>query len=252
MTPALLSRSVALVAAGLLSLGALTAFADDPPAPPQAPTPKEVPPAPAAPVAPAAPTEPVKPETPPEPTKAPDFKLKDVDGKERTLTEFAGKWIVVEWTNYECGYVKKHYAPVPGATEADPVKPGNMPSLQAKYTAKGVVWLSICSSGLKKDGTPKEGYWEPDQWKAGMKERMAVPTALLLDRDGAVGKAYGAQKTPTVYIVDPKGMIVYQGAVDDQPKPKSNPAEAVSYIAEALDAGLAGQPLPRYEVKAYG
>lgn len=252
MTPFPSQRWMATLAAGLLASGiaggAFVAHADDPkPAPaPEKPveSPKDAPKE--------APKEEPKPETPPEPVKAQDFKLKDLDGKERTLAEFAGKWVVLEWTNYDCPFVKKHYAPVPGATPEAAPTPGNMPSLQAKYTAQGVIWLSICSSGLKKDGTPKEGYMEPDAWKKAVEERMAKPTAVLLDRDGSVGKAYGAKTTPTVFIVDPKGMIAYQGAVDDQPKARSAVPEAKSYIAEALDHGLKGLPLPTCEVKAYG
>jgi peroxiredoxin len=243
MSPFPRTSLAALIAVGLLA-SAFAVQADDPkPAPaPQKPAeaPKE------------APKEEPKPEVAPEPVKAPDFKLKDLDGKERTLAEFAGKWVVIEWTNYECPFVKKHYTTVPGATPEAAATPGNMPSLQAKYTAQGVIWLSICSSGLKKDGTPKEGYMEPDAWKKAVAERMAKPTAVLLDRDGAVGKAYGAKTTPTVFIVDPKGMIAYQGAVDDQPKARSAVPEAKSYIAEALDHGLKGLPLPIAEVKAYG
>jgi len=232
----------ASLAAALLLPFALAARADDPkPAAPKPPT--EAPKPPEAP----------KPEEPPaEPEKAKEFTLKDIDGKERKLSEFAGKWVVLEWTNYSCPFVKKHYNTVPGAAATDPATPGNMPSLQKKYTAKGVIWLSICSSGLDKDGKPKEGYMEPAEWKEAVKARMAVPTAVLLDRDGKVGKDYGCKNTPSVWIVDPKGMIAYTGAVDDQKSPRGNPAEAKSYIAEALDAGLAGQPLPLASTTPYG
>lgn len=160
--------------------------------------------------------------------------------------------MVLEWTNYDCPFVKKHYNAVPAATEGAPAEPGNMPTLQKKYTAQGVTWLSVCSSGLKKDGTRREGYMEAAAWKEAVKARQAVPTAVLLDTDGTMGRAYGIKTTPTVVIIDPKGFIAYQGAVDDQPKARSNPAEAKSYIAEALDAGLAGKPLPQSETKSYG
>jgi len=155
--------------------------------------------------------------------------------------------VVLEWTNYGCPFVKKHYKTVPGATEADPATPGNMPSLQKAYTAKGVVWLSICSSA-----PGKEGHMTPEAWKAAVTERMAAPTAVLLDGDGKVGKLYGAKKTPTVFIVDPKGMIAYTGAVDDTPSPRADPATAKCYVSETLDALLAGkEPLLR-ETEAYG
>jgi peroxiredoxin len=230
--------AIALVTAGLLPL-ALVARADDPPKPAPAPEkPAE---------APAAPAVPVEPEQPAAPEKAKEFTLKDLDGNERKLSEFAGKWVVLEWTNYGCPFVKKHYNPVPGATEGAPATPGNIPALQKKYAEKGVIWLSICSSG-----PGKEGHMTPAAWKEAVKERMASPTAVLLDEDGKVGKDYGAKNTPAVWIVDPKGFIAYTGAVDDQPKARANPAEATSYIAQALDAGLAGQPIPICVTKPYG
>lgn len=235
---------MALPLLAALALALPMARAEESPAPAPAPAPAPTP-AGGEPAAPAA-------EEPPAPVKAPDFKVKDLDGKERTLAEFAGKWVVLEWTNYDCPFVKKHYNPVPGATEGAPATPGNLPALQRKYTEKGVVWLSVCSSGLKKDGTPREGYMEPSAWKEAVQARMAAPTAVLLDVDGTMGRAYAAKTTPLAVIIDPKGFIAYQGAVDDQPKARSNPAEARSYIAEALDAGMAGQPLPQAETKPYG
>lgn len=251
-------RAIVLVLPALLAgvplLPASWAAEPPAPAPVPAPAPEAPPTAPVPPagVDPAAPAPAAQPEAPPAPVKASDFKVKDLDGKERTLAEFAGKWIVLEWTNYGCPFVKKHYNATPGATAADPATPGNMPALQRKYTEKGVVWLSVCSSGLKKDGSPREGYMEPAAWKDAVKERMAAPTAVLLDTDGTMGRAYGVKTTPTAVIIDPTGFVAYQGAVDDQPKARGNPAEAKSYIAEALDAGLAGQPLPQAETKSYG
>lgn len=242
MTPVVrTSLASALVAAVLLPF-ALVARADDPPPVPAPEKPAEAP----------KPAEEPKAEEPVVPEKAKEFTLKDLDGKERKLSEFAGKWVVLEWINYSCPYVKKHYNTVPGATETDPATPGNMPRLQKKYADKGVIWLSICSSGLDKDGKPKEGYMEPGAWKDAVKERMAAPTAVLLDTDGKVGKDYGAKNTPMVWIVDPKGFIAYTGAVDDQKSARGNPAEAKSYIAEALDAGMAGQPLAVCETQPYG
>lgn len=214
----------AFLGAGLLAVGALSAVAEDPPAAP------------------------VAPEPPPAPEKAKDFTLKDLDGKERTLAEFAGKWVVLEWTNYGCPFVKKHYKPVEPAAEGGEKQPGNIPALQKTYTAKGVAWLSICSSG-----PGKEGHMSPEAWKAALTERMAAPTAVLLDEDGKVGKAYGSKNTPGIWIIDPKGFVAYVGAVDDLPSPRANPADAENkYVVQVLDAVLAGKEPPLRESKHYG
>lgn len=249
---------VALLAAGLVGLSVGAARAEDPPAPkapekpaepPKADPPKEAPPA--------ADKPPEKPKPKIcEPLLAPedakDFALKDLDGKERKLSEFKGKWVVLEWTNYECGYVKKFYAVTPAA-DGKPAKPGKMPELQKTYTDKGVIWLSICSSGLDAEGKPKEGWMSREKWKEAVKERMAVPTAVLLDEDGKVGRElYGAKRTPTFWIVDPKGKVAYHGAPDDDKSPKGDPFAAKNYVAEFLDAALAGKELPAAENNPYG
>ena len=170
-----------------------------------------------------------------EPAKAPDFTLKDLDGKERKLSEFVGKWVVLEWMNFKCPYVKKHYAK------------GDMQALQKKYTDKGVIWLSICSSA---DG--KEGFLSVEDWKKAVAEKKAVPTALLPDADGKVGHLYNARTTPDMRIVDPKGNLVYTGAIDDTKDAKADPAKCKNYVAEALDAALAGKPLPTPSTTSYG
>ena len=123
-----------------------------------------------------------------------------------------------------------------------------MQALQAKYAAAGVVWLGICSSA-----PGKQGYDEPAGWtrRAGAEGWNA--TALLIDKDGAVGRLYGAKTTPHMFVIDPSGAIVYRGAIDDKRGP--DPAEIVTarnHVAEALDAGLAGRPVPVAETAPYG
>ncbi len=208
-------RTVLLAAAALaaVSLPFVSAFADEP-------KPAEKPP-----------EEKKEPQLP----KAPDFKLKDVDGKERTLAEFKGKWVVLEWTNYGCPFVKKHY------------EPGAMQALQTKYTAKGVVWLSICSSA---EG--KQGFLTPEQWKKAMAEWKSVPTALLLDADGTTGLAYGAKTTPDMRVINGNGEIVYSGAIDNEMAIPGNPAKATNYVAQVLDAVLEGKAPPVTSTKPYG
>ena len=164
--------------------------------------------------------------------KAPEFKLLDVDGKERTLKEFKGKVVVLEWCNYFCPFVVLHY------------KNGNMQSIQKEYTKKGVVWLSIMSTNPK-----HRDYRDPKTLKALAKERKAVPTAMLMDADGKVGRAYKAKTTPHMFVVNKDGMIAYQGAIDSNPRDIKN---AKNYVRETLDALLADKPVPTAKTSAYG
>src|SRR5580692_9294272 len=120
--------------------------------------------------------------------KAPDFSLTDTHGKTQTLSQYKGKYVVLEWTNPDCPIVHKHY------------DSGNMQKLQKEFTAKGVVWLSIDSSA-----PGKQGNYPPSQLEQIMKGRGASPTAILPDPSGTVGRLYGATTTPDMYIIDPKG-----------------------------------------------
>jgi hypothetical protein len=199
---------VPLAALAALSL-APGLFAEDPPAPPAAPA--------------------------AEPAAAPAFSVKDLDGKERTLAEFKDKWIVLEWTNLTCPFVKKHYAP------------SNMQGLQETYTKKGVVWLTVCSSGPGKPGN-----MSPEDWKKAVEKEKCHATAVLLDVDGKMGKAYGAKTTPDIRIVDPKGRLAYEGAIDDAPAKDADVTKARNYVREVLDAALAGKPVPVARTKSYG
>ena len=158
------------------------------------------------------------------------FTLKDVTGAEHSLSDFAGKTVVLEWVNYGCPYVKKHY-------ESD-----NMQSLQEKYTEKGVVWLSIAS------GNTAKSLSESDTKKAGTKA-----TAVLLDLTGETGKAYGAKTTPHMIVIDKEGHIAYDGAIDSKSTTEqSDIADSESYISEALDAVLAGEKVETAKTKPYG
>jgi peroxiredoxin len=208
--------------------------APTPPAPPAPPTPP-APPAPPAPAAPAAPAQAPSPAAVSSP--APEFTLPDPDGKTHSLADYRGKWVVLEWTNHGCPYVKRHY----GAN--------TIQALQTRYAAKNVAWLSICSSA-----PGKEGHETPAQWKATLAEKRAVPTAMLLDPDGKAGRAYGAKTTPHMFVIDPRGVIVYRGAIDDRPKAKTaeEMTSAHNYVAAALDAGMAGKPIDVPETKPYG
>ena len=169
---------------------------------------------------------------------APDFELKDSNGKAHKLSDFKGKWVVLEWMNYDCPFVKKHYD---GSVK-------NMQKLQEAYTAKGIVWLSICSSA---EG--KQGYMTQEVAAKRLVEQEAKPTALLLDPTGKVGRAFGARVTPEMRIIDPKGQVVYTGAIDSVRSTRASDIEgATNYIAQMLDAALAGEEVEPTTNKAYG
>ncbi len=169
-------------------------------------------------------------------SSAPGFTLTDTRGATHSLSDFAGHVVVLEWINTDCPFVKKHYGP------------GNMQSLQESYGAKGVVWLSICSS------TPgKQGHFTPEEWNQILEANGSNAKAVLLDTDGQVGLAYGAKTTPHLFVIAPDGTLVYNGAIDDKPSTRSEDIEgARSYISEALDAVLAGEPVPVARTTPYG
>jgi peroxiredoxin len=167
---------------------------------------------------------------------APDFTLRDAGGKAVKLSDFRGKHVVLEWTNPSCPYVRKHY------------ESGNMPATQKEALDKGVVWLSISSTGKS-----SYEYLEPAKMLAWQKEHQAQPTALLLDEDGSAGKAYGARTTPHMYIVNPEGKLIYAGGIDSIPS--SDPRDinkAVNYVRQGLNEALAGKPLSVAVTRPYG
>lgn len=168
--------------------------------------------------------------------KAPDFTLTDVNGQSHSLSQYDGKYRVLEWTNHGCPFVVKHY------------DSGNMPKLQADSIGKGVVWFSINSSA---EG--KEGSMSAEEWKKILTEKKSAATATLLDSDGKVGKLYGAQTTPHMYIIDPAGNLIYQGAIDSKPSAdQADIAGATNYVSKALDEAMSGKPVSEPSTKAYG
>ena len=131
---------------------------------------------------------------------APAFSLTDLDGKTVKLSDFKGKFVVLEWVNFECPFVRKHYGSE------------NMQKLQKAYTGKDVVWITICSSA-----PGKQGHLTADEAKEATAERGASPTEFLLDPKGVAGRAYGAKTTPHMSVIVPKGKLLYIGAIDDMP-----------------------------------
>ncbi len=167
---------------------------------------------------------------------APAFEAKDADGKTQKLSDYKGKWVVLEWFNKGCPFVKKHYASK------------NMQKLQAKYTKKDVIWLTVNSSAAGKQGNV-DG---PTALKDAKKFE-ASPTAIVLDADGKVGKAYGAKTTPHMFVINPEQKVVYAGAIDDNesPNPKTI-SGAVNYVEKALDSGMKNQKIEVASSKPYG
>ncbi len=167
---------------------------------------------------------------------APDFSLPDTNGKTHTLADFKGKFVVLEWYQPDCPFVGKHY------------HSGNMQSLQKEFTSKGVVWLSIDSSA-----PGEEGNYPADKLNEFAAKDGAARTALLLDPSGDVGRLYGAKTTPDMYIIDPKGNVVYKGAIDNKRSTDLSDVKiATNYVKTALDAALAGKPVSTTSTQPYG
>jgi peroxiredoxin len=167
---------------------------------------------------------------------APDFTLMGSDGKTHHLSDYKGQFVVLEWTNKDCPFVKKHYGS------------GNMQKLQKEYTARKVAWLTIISSA-----PGKQGFVTAAEANETMLQQAAAPTAILLDSDGKVGRLYGAKTTPDIVVVNPSGILIYSGAIDD--KPSTNPediATAKNYLSSALDAAMAGKAVTTPWTKSYG
>ena len=167
---------------------------------------------------------------------APDFTLKDLSGRNVKLSSFLGKHVVLEWTNPGCPYVRRHY------------DVGNMQSTQAHALSKGVVWLSINSTDKA-----HYDYQEPGKLAAWLSQQRASPSALLMDEEGVVGKAYGARTTPHMYIIDPQGRLIYAGAIDSIPTGRpADIAKATNYVKAGLNEALAGKPLTAASTAPYG
>jgi peroxiredoxin len=167
---------------------------------------------------------------------APAFQAVDVEGKTRNLQEFAGKTVILEWTNHDCPYVRKHY------------NSATMQTLQKDMAKEGIVWLSVISSP---EG--EQGYVDAATAKELTAKRDAAPAGILLDPNSKVARAYGAQTTPHMYIVDPKGTLAYMGAIDDKPSSSASSLNgARSYVRQAVAEMKAGKPVSQAATKAYG
>jgi len=166
---------------------------------------------------------------------APDFTATDTTGNTRKLSDYRGKLVVLEWTNPGCPFVQKHYS-------------GNMQGLQKEFTGKGVVWLSVNSTG-----SDSGDYLPPVRLASWMTGKQAAATATLMDESGQIGQMYGARTTPHMYIVSPQGQLVYAGAIDSIPSARVEDIKtATNYVRQGLNEALGGKPISMASSRAYG
>jgi AhpC/TSA family len=167
---------------------------------------------------------------------APDFTAIDSNGKTEKLSDYKGKWVVLEWTNSGCPFTRKHYSS------------GNMQNLQKQWTGKGVVWFSVLSSA-----PGKEGYMTAADENAYLRDKGAAPTAALMDPKGDLGHLYGAKATPHMFVINPKGEVVYAGAIDDRPSTdRGDISGATNYVSSALKEAMSGKKVSTPNTEAYG
>lgn len=167
---------------------------------------------------------------------APDFTGVDSQGQSHRLSDFRGKTVVLEWTNHDCPFVVKHYST------------GNMQALQREATADGIVWLSIISSA-----PGKQGHVSAEEANQLTQSRNAAPSAVILDPSGDIGRMYGAKTTPHMYIIDPDGMLVYMGGIDDRPTSTRSDVEgANNYVRAALRQLASGEAVTDPSTRPYG
>jgi peroxiredoxin len=167
---------------------------------------------------------------------APDFTAGDSNGQSQKLSSYRGKFVVLEWHNQGCPYTRKHY------------ETGNMQKLQKEWTGKGVVWLTVISSA-----PGKQGYVTASEENDYLRRSNSSPTAVLLDPKGDLGRLYGAKTTPHMYIIDPHGTLIYNGAIDDRPTAdQSDVAGARNFVSQALQEATAGKPVSTASTTPYG
>lgn len=167
---------------------------------------------------------------------APDFTATASSGQTYHLSELRGKYVVLEWHNNGCPYTRKHY------------ESGNMQRLQKEWTAKGVEWFTVISSA-----PGMQGYVTADQENAYMTRMHAAPTAALLDPTGEVGHLYDAKTTPQMVVINPEGVIIYDGAIDDHPTPdQSDIPNSKNYVDLALQEAMSGKPVETPTSRPYG
>ena len=168
--------------------------------------------------------------------RAPDFTATDSNGRVHKLSEYQDKFVVLEWTNRGCPYTQKHY------------NSGNMQRLQREWTSRGVIWLTVISSA-----PGKQGYVKAAEENAYVKQVNAAPAAVLLDPTGVLGHLYDAKTTPHMFIIDTKGILIYNGAIDDRPTTDlADVNGARNYLSLALEEATSGKPVSAPTTRPYG
>jgi peroxiredoxin len=168
--------------------------------------------------------------------RAPDFAATDSNGKVHKLSEYQGKFVVLEWTNRGCPYTQKQY------------DSGNMQRLQREWTSRGIIWLTVISSA-----PGKQGYATAADENAYVKQVNAEPTAVLLDPAGTLGHLYDAKTTPHMFVINPQGILIYNGAIDDKPTTDVGDVNgAKNYLSLALDEATSGKPVSNPTTRPYG
>ncbi len=166
----------------------------------------------------------------------PDFTGTDTYGRVHHLSDYRGKFVVLEWQNRGCPYTRKHY------------ESGNMDRQLKQWTSRGVIWLTIISSA-----PGKQGYMTAPQANEYFRQMNASPTAILLDPAGVIGHLYDAKTTPEMYIIDPHGRLIYEGAIDNRPSPDPESVDgATNYVQLALTEALSGKPVSTPVTRPYG
>jgi peroxiredoxin len=169
-------------------------------------------------------------------SQAPNFTSTDSHGQSHSLNEYRGKYVVLEWHNHDCPYTRKHYVS------------GNMEALQKEWTKKGVVWFTVISSAPGQQGYVTDA--EENEYLAKMH---AEPTAVLMDPQGKLGHLFDAKTTPEMYVIDPEGKLIYEGAIDNRPTPEiSDIKGADNYLNDALSEAMAGKPVAHAYTRSYG
>jgi peroxiredoxin len=167
---------------------------------------------------------------------APPFTATDSQGKTEALDQLHGKFVVLEWHNQGCPYTQKHY------------KSGNMQALQKLWTAKGVAWFTVISSA-----PGQQGYVTSAEENAYVARTHAAPTAVLMDPQGKLGRLYDAKTTPEMFVIDPNGKLIYEGAIDSRPTPNPDDINgAQNYVSQALIQAMAGRPVTTPSTRSYG
>ena len=167
---------------------------------------------------------------------APDFQAIDSSGQVHKLAQYRGKFVVLEWHNNGCPYTRKHY------------DSGNMQRLQRDWTSKGVVWFTVISSA-----PGQQGFVTAQQENDYLKQMKASPSAALLDPQGDVGRLYSAKTTPHMFVINPEGVLVYDGAIDSKATTdQGGIANAKNYVSQALKEAMANKPVTIPTSRPYG